>query len=656
MEEELTEKERAQIRRLIAFQKVILGIAIRWCPLFLVVFVVLVSAFSAYLWMRGSKSVKRYEASTRLLFSPKKIERIDPISDRQLMTILERPTLKRRLADLVPMDDMEIMCLSNDIKIEQGRRQGNLYILTAASKTYKGACDKVNAYADMLIDEYVAFRSADLEAWKKSLEDRRKMLVDKLADIDAEEAAFKTKTGALAPSEALVALNALVSDQRRNDSALGVEVANEELKRRKLEASVGKSGPAVMANAAAIRRRVDAITAIDTELVSLREKYTDINPKVSGKVRERKERVEELEAFLKEKGADGFELEQIDQIEKAAGELADCTTRLEALVEKRAALEKEIKDNEKRASELASIVMDYERIVTKRDDVTESMRELDDQLGGISYAVVSLKNDLRQIERAKGSDDNGPFGAKKAVIAVGGAFVCAGGLLFLIVVLEFLFGKVRGGREISVYDDIEFLGSLPKAGAMPEEQEREAMGVVALKALLAGKDTKTIFVCPLPGVEPSQKLFEAIDFTATMSGTQCFMLDIVSQDGFVPPEGAEEMVGVVRSGAHGWFPVANKFAMAPTEQQMLKADVDALCETYDNVFIRLERVAHASGTFVEQILGLCGAVMLIVGDGKTPRSAFAFARRHLRAAGKRLMAITTDSSAKRVRADMEVLS
>ncbi len=656
MADELTDQERARIRSLIVFQKVAMGIILRWYPLFLCVFIVLASSFSAYLWLRGSRSVKRYEATTRLIFSPKKIARIDAISDRQLMTILERPTIKRRVAERVKMDAMEDMCLSKDMKIEQGRRQGNVFILTAASKTYKGACAKVNAYADMLIDEYVSFRSADFDAWKKSLETRRKGFIDKLADVDAEEAAFKTRTGALAPSEALVALNTLISDQRRNDSALGVEIANEELKKRKLEGCVGKSGSAVVSNAAAIRRRVDAISAIDAELASLREKYTDINPRVSGRVAERAERVAELQQFLKSKGADGFELDQIDQIEKAAGELADSTTRLEALAEKRTALERELHDNEKRAAELASTVMDYERIVTKRDDIMESIRDLDDQLGGITYAVESLRNDLRQIERAAGSDDNGPFGSKKAVMAVGGAFVCAGGLLFLIVLVEYIFGNVLGGREISAYDEMEFLGSLPAHGAMSEEDEREAMGVVALKMLLAGKDSKVIFVCRLPRADPNERFTEAIDFTATMSGSRCFMLDIVSHEDFSPPAGAEEMVGAVRSGSRGWFPVANRFAMAPTEIEMLKADVEALGGTYDNVFIRLDRVAHVSGTFFEQILALCGAVVLFVGDGTTPRRALAFARRHLKAAGKRIMAVATNSSAKRVRADIEVLS
>ena len=168
-EEELTEEERARLRGLIAVQKVVLGIALRWWFLFVVVFLALLALFSSFLWMRGSKSVKRFETTTRLLYSPKKVSRVDPLGDKQLMTILERASLKRRVQDHVDMELMERMCLTVDMKIEQSRRQSNLFTLTAASQTRQGAYAKVNAYADILIDEYVAYRSKDLELCRYTL-------------------------------------------------------------------------------------------------------------------------------------------------------------------------------------------------------------------------------------------------------------------------------------------------------------------------------------------------------------------------------------------------------------------------------------------------------------------------------------------------------
>ena len=139
-----------------------------------------------------------------------------------------------------------------------------------------------------------------------------------------------------------------------------------------------------------------------------------------------------------------------------------------------------------------------------------------------------------------------------------------------------------------------------------------------------------------------------------MSGASSFLLDIVSHSDFTPPDGAEEMVGVVRSGQRGWFPAANRFALAPTELEMLKADIATLGESFDNIFIRIDDVVRVGGMFFDQLLDLSDAVLLMIGSGSTPRSSFAFARRHLKPSGKLVMAIAAGAGSKRVRRDMEV--
>ena len=87
-----------------------------------------------------------------------------------------------------------------------------------------------------------------------------------------------------------------------------------------------------------------------------------------------------------------------------------------------------------------------------------------------------------------------------------------------------------------------------------------------------------------------------------------------------------------------------------------EADIAALGDTFDNVFLRIEGGVRVGGTFFDQLLELCGAVMLLVGAGSTPRRSFAFARRHLEAGGKPVMAVATGARSRIVRSDMEVLS
>ena len=83
------------------------------------------------------------------------------------------------------------------------------------------------------------------------------------------------------------------------------------------------------------------------------------------------------------------------------------------------------------------------------------------------------------------------------------------------------------------------------------------------------------------------------------------------------------------------------------------ADIAELRNAFDNVFLRMEEGVRTGGTFFDQLLELCDSVILVIGTGTTPRSAFRYVRRHVAASGKPMMAIATDASAKTLRGEME---
>jgi len=652
-EETTNESEQAQLRRIVAFQKVVFGIFMKWKWLLLLLFVLLGAAFVGHLYIRASTSVSRYEASTRLIFNPRKVPKIESLTEQQLLSILDRPSLKRKIAERVEMSLAERECLSKDVLVEQERHPPNVFTLTVASQTENGAAQKANAYADILVEEYVSYRTTDLENRRTSIASRRKTLLDQLSAIEAEEKTLKTKTGVVSPQEALLNLNTLISDQRRNLSALGVDIANENVKRSRLEKEVGASGPTIIANAAAIRRRAEAIAAVDKEVATMREIYTDINPKIIGKLEDRNALVKELEGFLKSKGVAGLNVDGIDQIEKSAGELAECGTRLAVLGEKRRALEQETADNEKKAAELTAMIPEYERLAAHHADMELSVRALGEELSNIAYSESTLRNDLRQIERARSGDDKGSLGTKKIVIAIGADLICFAAVLVVVIILEFMYGNIRGGKEIAAYDEIRFLGSIPTPGTLPDEEAREVMGVVALKLLHPDALKGIMLVASLPGAAKNTGFTEVLDYTATISGKRLFSLNLVSSADFSPPADGEQMIGAVRKEARGWFPVQNRLALAPSELEMLQADIAELRNDFDAVFVFMDGGLRKGGSFFDQLLGICEASVLVVGDSQTPRSWFSYVRRHLGEVKKPMVAIATGARAKVIRAEME---
>ena len=654
VEEELTESEAEQIRRFAALHKVARGILAKWFWLIGLTFVLEFAAFSLFLIWHTAKSVHRFTAETKLLYSPRKMENFESMPDRQLLNILDRNSLKRKVGTLVPMPISEKQCLTLDLEVKQGLKQSsNIFTLSAQSGSWKGAVQKVNAYAEILIEEYLAYRKNDLSAQREAVELRKKRYQEQMAEIDSEETIVKSRSGVATPVETLITVNALLSDQRRNLSLLGVQVANEEVRKKRLESEVGSVGPSVIANAAVIKRRGAEIARLDEELAKLREDYTDLNPKVLGKLEERDVKLKSYVEFLKSKGIENVPIDEIDRIERAALELAEVLTKLEVLAETRRSMESEIESNEKKSAELTTAVASLERLRIKRASLDQTIKGVEERLESLGYLMASLDSDLRQIERAGGAGDANPFRGKNFIFSVGGAFVVTLVVVFWILTLEFMFGKVRDSAEMVAWGDVLSVGSLPKPGIMAEDAEKDALGVAAMKFCNSDHPKGIVLICRLPGAPEQPKFREALDWSLAMAGHRPFVLNIVRSSDFNPPEGCESLVSTVYKDSRGWFPVENGYSLAPAEVQMLQADLAEIKKNWDEVFVLIPDGFRRGGSFFDQLLGVCDSVLLFIGAAATMRTDLAYVRRHAVASGKPMAGIIVGASAKAVRRDME---
>ena len=656
MEDAYIDKEQEQIRKIVSFQRVASVIIRKWALVLLTVFLSLAAIFSLVIVTHYAKSGHRFEAQTQLLYNPRQVARIQNMSEKQLLTVLDRISIKRKIEEKISMDESESACLGIDLDVVQEKKPPNLFTLTAYAPTKEGAVAKVNAYAEVMIEGYIEYRNLDLENWRDSIQRRKSNIQGQISDIESEENTLKGRSGVAAPAEMLTMLTGLLTDQRRNLSVLNVQIANEEKKKQKLESVVGVSGRAISDNAAVIRRKSEELEALDKEIAKLRELYTDKNPKVAGKLDERLALLEGYMKFLKEKGIEGVNIEAIDRLEKAAAELAEIVLKLDVMDENKRALEQDIKENEKRTEELTTLIPAFDRLRVKRTDLEQTLRDLDDQVENIVYLQMSVRNDLRQVEQARGAGDNNPLKPKNFVMAFGGAFFGTISLAFWLIILEFYFGKLIGGGDFKAYDDILYLGALPKPGKMSEKDEKDALGVVALKFINADLPKGIVLVSRLQGADEQPKFRDALDWSLTMSGDRTFYLDVVSGSDFTPPDGSESLLCAVKKGDVGWFPVDNHYTLAPTELQMLQADLATLRGEYDHVFVRIEGGVRKGGSFFSQMLGVCDIALVVAGVGKTPRSWFTYARRCIIEADKPMMGIATGASKRMVKVEMETKS
>jgi len=649
---DLLENDRLQMQRIVATQKVAIVILEKWCRPLLALFAGLFLVFAACVIWRSMYSIHRFNATTRLLYNPRQVPRIQNMSDKQLLSVLDRESLKLAVAEKLPMGADERACLDEGLEIVQERRPSNLFTLTAYAPSWTGAVEKVNSYAQTLIGEYVNYRGRDLANWRSSLVQRKNGIQKQIAEVESEEAIVKGHSGVASPVETLTTLNALMSDQRRNLSMISVQIANEEVRRAKLEAAVGPLWPSIVTNAATIRRKSAALEALDRDIAKLRELYTDLNPKVKSKLDDRQVLLADYAAFLKGKGIDGVTPEDIDRIEKTANDLVESASRMEALAESQKSLEQEIKANEVKATTLVSVIPSVERLRVKRTDLERMMREFDEQLDDITYLEASMANDLQQIERAGAAGDDSPFRIKNFVIAAGGAFVCTMSLAIWLLFVELFFGKVRCAKELAAGGDVEVLGSLPKEGALPADEERDVLGVIALNFCNSSVAKGVSLVCRLPGAKPQPKFSSVLDWSLSMSGQRLFTLNVVPNAGFKPPADGKSMINAVCKGSAGWFPVSNRLSLAPSELQMLQADLETLRKDFDCVLINMPE-GERRGSFFDQLLGASDRAVVVVGANATLRSSLAGVRRRIEAAGKPMTGLVTGATADMVRREID---
>ena len=644
------------MRRMAAALKVASGILLKWAFLFVLAFAGLFAGFSWFLVQRAAQSPWRYSSTTRLLYMPRDGGKVQVLGDKQLLRVLERLSLKRQVGEELPLPPGERTRLGLDLEIKQESKPTNLYTLTAHSGSREAAVRKVNAYADVLIEEYGSQRLRELARWGGAAEIRKAAMRTELAKVEEELAELKIQSGTEHPVEALVSMTSMIGEDRRNALMLDVEVSAAEKTRAALEEGQGELGTALLERAPELRKLKAAMEELDGEIAKLRQVYTDLNPKVRGKLEDREELEKKYLAIVEECGGEDPGLAGVEKAEKAQMSLLDATSRLEALKEKRESFAEKMARDEERAASLSEIAPRVAMLVARRSELKRELEEMEEQLGNLTYLQKSAGTDLRQIERSEAANEKSPFSAMNFAMAAGVAGAGTAGLAFLTVLLGFWLGRVRGAKELAAPGDIRVLGSLPGRWAMRKHREKEALGVVAIHFVDAPESKGTVLVCRLKGAKPQPKFEEALDWSLSMAGLRQFVLTIVPPAGKGVPQDDEEavtMLNTVRKGPKGWFPVVNRYSLAPTELQMLRADLASLREEFDCIFVATSGGLRHGGAFTEQLLGVCDAALLTVGANRTRRSELAYVRRLVQAAGKPMMGLVTGARGRVVRKELE---
>lgn len=525
---EIADPDLEQMRKLSVFRKLIRTIlADHWCLLLLSFLLSFAAVLTLLVW-KTEKSPVRFETRVNLLYFPKKSAKVQSIDERNLMQIFTRHLMFQKLCGELHLDKSAVADLIPTIEVIQNRKQPNLYTVVARDRKAEGAILKANTFADLCVREYIAFRSDDLKKHEEVILRRKNATQDALRELQKEEAALCGNFPAASPADELLRLQKKSSEVKAMLAETEIQLANEQVKRDGIQTLLKDVSPALFDHIGTIRDFIAELEKLDTELISARQLYTGLNPRLRMLENRRNAIAREYDAFLKRHGIENVDKARLRSLETLNGEAAEAEDRILRYAERRAALARTLENGREQADRIRKVIPDFKNIEDRRRIVQETFRLNEEILSEISYLQASLPNEVSQMERSSSVVGKSLFSKRNIAFSLAAAMLFTGLLSVLVISFELMFGKVCGWQELSLYPELNLLGFLPPRLDMLGSKVKinGVLDSLYYHFQSVSKQDRVVFCGCLEGGEKAAEVRDRLEWNCSLSGRKLFRLKI----------------------------------------------------------------------------------------------------------------------------------
>ena len=621
-----SEKELERLKKLKQLRQLLQTMFGSHIPLLIVVFVFILGTILLIAHLKAVFSPDRYEAQVILYYHPETTVNIPAENPQYVLQILSQGTLKNRFLDEISggADDKQKNTRSKiTVAAIERNRKVDRFDVRVSSRDKQAAVAQTNAFAEYCINAYIEDRTARLQGMEESLKKKYEDISEELRHIDNEKNELGVPLQSNALDKEFEILRQKLSDQRLAQTRLAITIGTLEKRCKNLEKSHADMNPELIANEKFLNEQLAALKKLDAEITRAEVDYTDQNPKVLALLSRRDAIRDRLRKFLDEKKINSNDFEHFEETAAIITTLKSVRKELEERRAEMMVLTEEIKESETNFQRYREIMPRLQTLNRRYSNYQESQKKLRLHLAEVSTLLPLIKNDLRISEQSQGAHGNSAFEDKKDIfVYVFSAISLTFLLSSLAVLLEFWVGKVSGAQELAIIPELRFLGTLPATEEMFESKRKEQMSfsTICHNFQMSDHEHHIVLAGTLPGGKLIPSLFEAFEWSYAMSGKKTLVIDMVLADNFdyeaYPP--ADTGI-VIYSGGKGFLPVSSKHYLSPSEQMLLKEDMDILRNSYDLIFIRHSASLRSDRPFLDQIISLCDGAMFAVGAKKTPR-------------------------------------
>ena len=650
--EELSDSELEQMKKFEMLRRLGTAILLRriWIPV-----VVFVAMFCSLFVVVGRRAqfAERFEAHAVLFFRPRATEHARAATQDEVVQILLRRTIREKLADRLAggeASDGFRGTIARVTEFQVDERSHDVFYVIARASTAQAAVERVNLFASVCLEEYAQFRNADLDVVLKTAEETKRTLTERLEDLDKEEDALNRKMAFANPKQTLGRLNDAIQQRKTALSEANVRLAREMASQRKFESDLALLPKDLVDGIATVKALLQDIDKAGTEVSDAETRYTEKNPKLIV-ARERLATFKaKFKAFCEKHGIDSIDSVTIEKIETMLKGAADAKAQTELAQETTEALKTELAKDEAEARRLQEIVPNYDRLQRRRDAFHAALSDVEDTLADIRFQKTSIPQDLTLVEPVRVPDETPMMTPKKMILMFILSGGLAGGVLALIFIWEFLFGRVHDVRELTFFPEIVPLGALPpeKRNFASQQDEKRVLDGMLYRFHGGLASIRTLLVARLPGGVYSKRLHFSLDWNCAMCGKRVLRIEFVASREFEMTDDMVPLGGIVMGRNWAFFPVSDISRLEPSELTLLESDLKSLAPKYDLFVFGRKQAISDDSIFYEQMVKLCDAVALFVGTRKTPRRSLRRAVALQKKFGKPVYAVMTDEKSWRL--------
>ena len=615
------ENEREQLLRMEKLRKLVQQLLLRHLFLFGLLFLLILLLLSALLVVRNKRSATRFTAELELLYQPKESSYYKPIDDHAMLQLFGRNTTFSSTTEELARTGAAGRLTNDNIEIHQKRNQNRLFQILASANTGKDAILKANTFARVCMEQYRAFRLADLANWMDAIQQQKKRLEQSIRENAEQAVRLSREVGLTDPASELERLRQHISEQKQTLSELVIRQANMAMRKQKLSLLISHLDPNALRNAAKIKEQLKDLKETDDEVLVQSQLYTDSNPKLLALKARREAMRKAYDDFLRREGIKSVSEESLRAAEKLRKEFEEASAENDNLTANLSVLRQELAKNEAAMKKLIEILPQLNQLKLHQETNRKNLETVEHMVTDLNYLKVSAEKELQPLEFADRALEAKALDKKKIAIVLFLSLFLTGFAAVALLVFKFTTGKVESFKELDCYFGIVPLGILPRGGNGygPASHGRNMLGEIYYTFFDANPKAKLVFIGHLPGSETPPELAETLLWQSASNGKRVMILRIVDSASFEENGSMTLLHSIFCSGGEGFLPVENPYMLTHAELSLLKEDLKELGKNFDLIFITRELPVQKQGLFFRQMFAFCDASIILVGAERTPR-------------------------------------